>query len=557
MASDVLTFAEKGPGVRVDLNQLVRSRLLVEANSGGGKSHALRQLLEQTHGRVQQLVLDPEGEFASLRERYDYILAAPKGGDVAVAVKTGALLCRRLVELGASAVIDLFDLPKPERRRFVRVFLTELMALPRSLWRPLVVVVDEAHDLAPEKGHGESEAAQAVIDLCSQGRKRGFCAVLATQRIGKLSKDAAAELANKLIGRTTLDIDVRRAGDDLGFDKHGREALKTLQPGQFYAVGPAISPTVRLIRSGDVLTSHPQAGEVTAAPPPPPAKVRALLEQLRDLPKEAEEEAKTVDDMRRQLRELRAELTRAKASTPAPKVETVEKPIAIRAELELLAKAMEQMRHLGDQLAQKQQVVVGALDNARILLAPLLRPEPAPRAAPAPRPAAPRPAPARPAPADADGNLSRGERAVLTAIAQHEGGVTKEQLSVLTGYKRSSRDTYLQKLFARGLVSGGQSIIATAEGVAALGSNFEPLPTGAALLEHWRQRLPNGERVILDALVSVYPDAMDKNALGAHTQYKRSSRDTYLQKLRARQLITEPTSGEARASDLLFDGGVR
>jgi DNA helicase HerA-like ATPase len=141
------------------------------------------------------------------------------------------------VELGASAVLDLYELPLPSAR--VRpLFLTELMALPRSLWRPIIVVIDEAHKFAPERGSGESQSTEAVIALCTQGRKRGFCLVLATQRISKLHKDAAAELLNKMIGRTGLDVDVKRAGDELGFDKDERRrssrsslAVLRLRPG--------------------------------------------------------------------------------------------------------------------------------------------------------------------------------------------------------------------------------------------------------------------------------------------------------------------------------------
>ena len=48
----------------LDLPALIRSRLLVQANSGGGKSYLLRRLLEQTHGQVQQLVIDVEGELS-------------------------------------------------------------------------------------------------------------------------------------------------------------------------------------------------------------------------------------------------------------------------------------------------------------------------------------------------------------------------------------------------------------------------------------------------------------------------------------------------------------
>lgn len=48
-----------------------------------------------------------------------------------------------------------------------------------------------------------AESAGAVIDLATRGRKRGQCAVIATQRLSKLHKDAAAEMKNKLIGGTS------------------------------------------------------------------------------------------------------------------------------------------------------------------------------------------------------------------------------------------------------------------------------------------------------------------------------------------------------------------
>jgi hypothetical protein len=51
------------------------------------------------------------------------------------------------------------------------------------------------------------------------------------------------------------------------------------------------------------------------------------------------------------------------------------------------------------------------------------------------------------------GDLGKGPRIVLTAIAQHTAGVSREQLTVLTGYKRSSRDTYLQLLRQRALIA--------------------------------------------------------------------------------------------------------
>jgi hypothetical protein len=104
--------------IQINLPKLIESKLLVQANSGGGKSWALRRILEQSHGKVQHIILDSEGEFGTLREKYDYVLAG-KDGDTPAEPRSAALLARKLLELNVSAIIDLYELHPQERKRFV------------------------------------------------------------------------------------------------------------------------------------------------------------------------------------------------------------------------------------------------------------------------------------------------------------------------------------------------------------------------------------------------------------------------------------------------------
>lgn len=315
----------EGGHAKMDLQRLLTARLLLQAGSGFGKSWALRRILEQTAGGVQQFIIDPEGEFATLREKHDYVIAAVNGGDALAHPRTAGLLLRRLMETGVSAILDISELKKAERRRFVRLFIEELMQLPRSMWSPVLVVADECHEYAPEKDEAESLAA--IVDLATRGRKRGFALLAATQRIGKLSKDVAAELHNKLIGFTSLDIDVKRAAFELGLTpKDAQEQLRACKPGDFHAFGPAISGSVRRLHIGDVKTTHPEPGTKKFRPPPTPtAAIKAVLPKLADLPKEAEEEARTVEDLRRELASVKRQL----ASKPAPAADkaTVERAV--------------------------------------------------------------------------------------------------------------------------------------------------------------------------------------------------------------------------------------
>ena len=73
VAVDLGTTATGDPA-EMDLEELLSTRLLVQGNSGSGKSHLLRRLLEQSAEWVQQAIIDPEGDFVSFAERYGHIV---------------------------------------------------------------------------------------------------------------------------------------------------------------------------------------------------------------------------------------------------------------------------------------------------------------------------------------------------------------------------------------------------------------------------------------------------------------------------------------------------
>lgn len=379
-----------GEDVVIDVDRLLVSRLLLQANSGGGKSYALRRLLEQTFGLCQHIVIDPEGEFHTLREKFGYTLVG-EGGEAAARVDTAALLAIRLLELGTSAILDISDLG-PAKPTFVAKFLDAFVDAPRELWRPVLVVVDEAHRFCPERGKARKkeesesieESSAAVIRLMDSGRKRPFCGVLATQRLAKLSKDATAECNNVMIGRS-IGADAKRAGEELDLSaREAKQTLRKLQAGQFYVFGPALFDDVRLIKVGKVETTHPEPGKAIPPTTPPPAEVRKVLGKLGDLPKEAAEEARTVEQLRAKVKRLEA-ASSSKGGAPAgvtiERIE-IEKRVEVQVidpeSLALLVKGIEdlgtrtaELDRARDRLAQAQQVVVSEMDNLRVFAAQL------------------------------------------------------------------------------------------------------------------------------------------------------------------------------------------
>lgn len=520
--------------------------LLIQANSGGGKSWLIRRLLEQSHGKVQQFVIDLEGEFSTLREKFDYLLAG-KNGDTPAEPRSAGLLARRLLELNVSAIIDLYELPQQERKHVVKLFLEALINAPKHLWHPVLVVIDEAHVFAPEKG--QSEAMGAVIDLVTRGRKRGYCAVLATQRLFKLHKDAAAECNNKLIGRTGLDIDRKRAAEELGFtSKEATLALRQLEPGEFFAFGPAISPEVTKVQVDSVATSHPKAGDrILTEPTPPTAKIKAMLSKLADLPAEAATEARTVEELRAYNRKLHYQLTLAQKSQP----ETLTQEQIDRAVAQAMAHKEQEIAQTHHQYEQALKIAhdklakIAALAAGNDLALPQLQRPPGPTK------------PARqPLPPASDKQIVGGALRMIQALAsRYPMTFSKSQLATLS--KMSSRSgsygTYLSLLKSRGFIHiESNQVSITDTGLEFAGAYRQEPQTQEQIITMWRESLPGGARRMFDILISVYPASKTKQDLGFEAGMSPTSGSfgTYLSILKRNGLI-EVAGADAKASDTL------
>ncbi len=255
-ASISIGSAPDGAPVRMDIEELLATRLLVQGNSGSGKSHLLRRLLEESAPLVQQVVIDPEGDFVTLAEPFGHVVidgAAYDGPEI-------AQLAARIRRHRASVVLALDGLELEAQMRCAARFLSALFDAPREQWYPALVVIDEAQLFAPAAAGDVSDEARrlslaAMTNVMCRGRKRGLAGIIATQRLAKLAKNVAAEASNFLMGRTFLDIDMARAADLLGMDRRQAEQIRDLERGQFLGLGPAIARRAVPVRIGGVRTS--------------------------------------------------------------------------------------------------------------------------------------------------------------------------------------------------------------------------------------------------------------------------------------------------------------
>lgn len=552
----------------LDLARLIDSRLLIQGTSGSGKSHVARLILERAHPHVQCIVIDPEGEYPTLRERFPFLLFGPGGEVRNLSPRSAPVVARTALEVGKSVVVDLSEMKGRDHVDFVTAFAAGLLDAPKEFRHPTLVVLEEAQLFAPEGG--DKDAALAISDLSRRGRKKGLCLVVVTQRISDVKKSVVAQCGNRLIGLTTLDTDVNRAASELGLED--KQRLRVLERGEFLAYGPAFPfRDVRLLAFGDTETHAPRLtqGGGSKPPPPTPEKLRSVLALLDQIPKEAAKEVADLAEAKARIRDLEREV-RAK---PVPveqvtKVERVEVPRSVLSKRD--AKALRRLAEAGAGLRGRLDALgtgvvglreaVAAHEAAVKTLAGRVEPPAAPLAPPTPsaaratllrpvRPApvgSPRPQRA-PAGAPADG-LTATQQRILDVVAMLAvRGIPATRESVARWQRLHPTGSRYSTDLARlreGEYLSGFTLLPAGEAAA------RALPTG---LDEAFSALEEGtKRTVLRAIVEAgRPVSRDElaAALGIHPTGSRYSTD--LAWLRTMGLIPE------RGPIALTDGATR
>lgn len=232
---------------------------MIQGASGAGKSWTLRRLLEQSARLIQQVIVDPEGEFGSLAEHFGHLVIDASKLDLSAIAELGARVRAKRI----SMVLDVSELDRAGQMRSVTAFLQALVSAPREHWTSCLVAVDEAQLFAPFGALDDvppsvrKASIAAVADVMGRGRKRGLVGVIAALRLARLAKSAASDVHNFLIGKNTLDLDIKRAGEMIGWGvRKAFDRLPALDAGWFAAVGPAFSLSPMVTKVGAVISRH-------------------------------------------------------------------------------------------------------------------------------------------------------------------------------------------------------------------------------------------------------------------------------------------------------------
>jgi len=575
---------------------ILQQHIAFLGKTGSGKTSTAKLAVEQIvreNAAARVCVLDPiKSDWWGLTSSADgkrpglpfHILGGPRG-HVPLHDSAGKAI-GELVATGALplSIIDMADFSDGGLQKFFNDFAPALMKKMRGV---VYLVIEEAHEFAPKERSGigaENMAIHWAKKLATAGRSKGIRMMVLTQRTQALHNALLGSCDTMIAHRLTAPADQEpvkkwlKANVDKDVFEKVSASLSSLKTGSgWICSGDAqVADLVQFPKITTYDNSATPTGEMDdlqiKTAPVDADKLRAII---GDAVKQAE-----ADDPKK----LRAEISRLTAETTKLQRERSRADLDLGNDIAVAADARGFDRGFKAGFDEASQQGAFAFNALRDLTLTMFRnfassfddslrseritfnleqkyasasgspssqvPRP-PAKLTAPTRASSVPARAKPSPAaSGDGSLPKGERLVLTVIAQNPNGVLRPNITVSTGYKKSSRDTYIQRLRERGAIAEhGGRIHATEAGVAALG-HFDALPTGDALRCHVLETLPEGERAVLEYVAKFYPREVERDPIGESTGYKKSSRDTYIQRLSMRELVEVSRTGVKAVAEL-------
>ena len=357
---------------------------------------------------------------------------------------------------------------------------------------------------------------------------------------------------------------MKRAAFELGFtDKTDILSLRSMNKGEFYAFGSALTTEVTKIMIDKVITTHPEAGRTYKITRSAPAqKVKRVLEKLKDLPVEAEEELKSRDDLKRKIIELNREIISLNRTKPVEQVDkntlnryyekgfndaikTTNERIPnilnhINSEIKIIDNLKRQIEPNLKKTLENLSYILGSVESLKTTKVTQTKIDikPLPLAEPIQQDRFR-------VDIQTDNEIGAGPMKILNAIAQFDPKeISIYQAGTFAGYSVGSGTwtNYISLLRKNYLINKTGKMLSLTDQGREKTRDITPLPTDSnSLLNIWKQKLPAGPAKILQVLFDEYPNAIERTELAERSGYAYGSGTwtNYISILRRNHLIEQ------------------
>lgn len=232
MARETERIVVSEDGLSLPVIEVLTGRGVIFGKSGSGKSNSASVITEELLEKgFPVLIIDVEGEYATLKDRYDIVHI---GDDAEFDFKLFETEPEQIVDFcldqNRPVIIDISDvLEIDQAHSVVKDTLRVLFSREKRVQQPFLVIVEEIHEFLPQQG-GLDELGETLIRIAKRGRKRGLGLTGLSQRPASVDKDFITQCDWLVWHRLTWQNDTRVVKSIMGSEK--AQEVQELETGE-------------------------------------------------------------------------------------------------------------------------------------------------------------------------------------------------------------------------------------------------------------------------------------------------------------------------------------
>lgn len=217
--SDVVIGNSDYDQVLFDCEKIVNGEVqcLTVGVSGSGKSYLTRNIIESLYAKKlgNILVIDPEGEYLSLRKLFDFVVLGLNKDtcDILITEENAVKLAVKMLKNKINVIIDVSYTDDNNRQEIVSNYINSIIDYSSSMIcssSPLQIIIEGLLRFAGINTISNTKCITSLKRLTQFGRLRGISTFYNTQRTNQLPIDIRTEYNTMIIGKCLDDADIKR-----------------------------------------------------------------------------------------------------------------------------------------------------------------------------------------------------------------------------------------------------------------------------------------------------------------------------------------------------------
>lgn len=217
------------------------TRRITAAKSGWGKGWLTQRTIEENVDEFDRvLLLDQKDEYRGLLPLgFRHFIAGPREQSM------GSAEYRTLIDNNPRLIVTSHGLSPEEWRDAAGSAVAAARRLAQQRGEEILIVVEEAHFLAPQRG----SLPAAIKGLATTGRGEGAASIWVTQRLAELEETVIAQADEYLLGGFTSDADLTKVGAGIEYPTPIHNPRVGKQDPESYPEGCLVDGEARPIRA--------------------------------------------------------------------------------------------------------------------------------------------------------------------------------------------------------------------------------------------------------------------------------------------------------------------